>query len=280
MITRRSRRSVGNFIFIAACVGATGVALVALGLIMSSLVIQGAGGLNLHTFTMDTPAAGSVGGLRNAIVGSLLMCSLGMVIAVVIGILAGTWLAEYGGNTAYGSLVRFLNDVLLSSPSILVGLYVYLVLVAPFHGFSGLAGAVALAVLAAPVVTRTTEDILRLQPDALREAGSGLGASKWVTIRDIIWKGAGAGLLTGGLLAFARISGETAPLLFTALNNPYLSFNMAKPMGSLPALIFNDANTAYDDLRQLAWTASLLVALAVLSVNIIGRVLAARGMHK
>jgi phosphate transport system permease protein len=277
MIDRRSRRSAVNLTFIAGCSLATILALAALGFIMFSLLRQGLGGLNLHIFTMDTPSAGSVGGLREAIVGSLIMCSLGMVIALFVGVLAGTWLAEYGGRTPYGHLVRFLNDVLLSAPSILIGLFVYLILVAPFHGFSALAGSVALAVLAAPVVTRTTEDILRLQPDALREAGAGLGATKWVTIRDVIWKGAGAGLLTGGLLAFARISGETAPLLFTALGNNALSFNLTKPMGALPLVIYNSANSAYDDLRQLAWAGALLVALAVLSINIIGRVLAARG---
>ena len=277
MIDRRSRRSAANLVFIAGCSLATIVALGALGFIMFSLLRQGLSGLNLHIFTMDTPPAGSVGGLREAIVGSLIMCGSGMLIALVVGILAGTWLAEYGGRTPYGHLVRFLNDVLLSAPSILIGLFVYLLLVAPFHGFSALAGSVALAVLAAPVVTRTTEDILRLQPDELREAGAGLGATKWVTIKEIIWKGAGAGLLTGGLLAFARISGETAPLLFTALGNSSLSFNLTKPMGALPLVIYNSANSAYDDLRQLAWAGALLVALAVLSINITGRVLAARG---
>jgi phosphate transport system permease protein len=277
MIDRRSRRAASNAVFVGSCGLATLIALGALGLIMYSLLVQGVGGLNLDIFTKDTPAPGSVGGLRNAIVGSLMMCSLGMLIALVVGILAGTWLAEYGGRTLYGGLVRFLNDVLLSAPSILVGLFVYLVLVKPFHGFSGLAGSVALSVLAAPVVTRTTEDILRLQPDALREAGAGLGAAKWVTIREIIWKGAGAGLLTGGLLAFARISGETAPLLFTALNNQFFSLDMTKPTSSLPAVIFNFALSAYDDWRRLAWAGALLVALAVLSVNIIGRVVAARG---
>jgi phosphate transport system permease protein len=277
MFDRRSRRAASNAIFIGSCGVATLIALGALGLIMYSLLTQGVGGLNLDIFTKDTPAPGSVGGLRNAIIGSLMMCTLGMLIALVVGILAGTWLAEYGGRSLYGAVVRFLNDILLSAPSILVGLFVYLVLVKPFHGFSGLAGSVALAVLAAPVVTRTTEDILRLQPDALREAGAGLGAAKWVTIKEIIWKGAGAGLLTGGLLAFARISGETAPLLFTALNNQFFSLDMTKPTASLPAVIFNFALSAYDDWRRLAWAGALLVALAVLSVNIIGRVLAARG---
>ena len=278
MLNRRLRRSAANAAFIGACGLATMIALGALGLIMYSLLKNGAGGLDLNIFTKDTPATGSVGGLRNAIVGSLMMASLGMLMAVVIGILAGTWLAEYGGRTVYGHVVRFLNDVLLSAPSILVGLFVSeMLVVRVFHHFSGIAGAVALAILATPVVTRTTEDILRLQPDALREAGAALGAAKWITIRDIIWKGAGAGLLTGALLAFARISGETAPLLFTALNNQFFSLDLTHPTASLPVVIFNFALSAYDDWRRLAWVAALLIALAVLTVNIIGRVIAARG---
>jgi phosphate transport system permease protein len=274
---RRARRTAANAVFFVGCSLATLIALAALGMIMTSLLQQGLGGLNLDVFTRVTPAPGSQGGLMNAIIGSLLMCALAMVIAVVVGLLAGTWLAEFGGDTPYGHLVRFLNDVLLSAPSILVGLFVYELIVRPLHGFSGFAGAVALALLAAPIVTRTTEDILRLQPNALREAGVALGAARWITIRKIIWRGAGAGLLTGGLLAFARISGETAPLLFTALNNQFFSLDMTKPTASLPAVIFNFALSAYDDWRRLAWAGALLVALAVLSVNIIGRVLAARG---
>ena len=274
---RRFRRQIANSVFVGLCALATLVALSALGLIMWSLLKQGFGGVNLALFTRDTPAPGSLGGLRNAIVGSVMMCAVAMVIAVVVGLLAGTWLAEYGGETPYGHVVRFLNDVLLSAPSILVGLFVYELVVRPFHGFSGLAGGVALALIAAPVVTRTTEDILRLQPNALREAGVALGAARWVTIRKIIWRGAGGGLLTGGLLAFARISGETAPLLFTALNNQFFALDLTKPTASLPAVIFQYALSAYDDWRALAWAGALLIALTVLSINIIGRVIIARG---
>ena len=277
LFDRRARRRAANAAFIVLCGLATFLALAALGLIMFSLLKQGFGGLNLAIFTKDTPAPGSLGGLRNAIVGSAMMCATAMVLAVIVGLLAGTWLAEYGGDTPYGHVVRFLNDVLLSAPSILVGLFVYELVVRPFHGFSGLAGGVALALIAAPVVTRTTEDILRLQPNALREAGVALGAARWVTIRKIIWRGAGGGLLTGGLLAFARISGETAPLLFTALNNQFFALDMTKPMASLPAVIFQYALSAYDDWRALAWAGALLIALAVLSINIIGRVIVARG---
>lgn len=273
---RRSRRRIANAVFVGLCGLATLLALIALGLIMYSLVKQGMAGLNLDIFTKSTPAPGSPGGLINAIMGSILMCLGAMAIAVVVGLLAGTYLAEYGGDSAYAHTVRFLNDVLLAAPSILVGLFVYELMVKPLHGFSGFAGAVALALLAAPVVTRTTEDILRLQPKELREAGMGLGASRWVTIRKIVWRGAGGGLLTGALLAFARISGETAPLLFTALNNQFFNLDMTKPMASLPAVIFQYALSAYDDWRRLAWAGALLIAAAVLVINIIGRVIAAR----
>ena len=273
---RRLRRRVANAVFIGLCGLATLLALVALGLIMVSLLQQGLGGLNADVFTKSTPAPGSPGGLINAIMGSILMCLGAMIIAVVVGLLAGTYLAEYGGNSPYAHTVRFLNDVLLAAPSILIGLFVYELIVAPLHGFSGFAGAVALALLAAPVVTRTTEDILRLQPDALREAGVALGAARWVTIRKIIWRGAGGGLLTGALLGFARISGETAPLLFTALNNQFFSLDMTKPMASLPAVIFQYALSAYDDWRARARAGAQPIAPAVLTVNILGRVLAAR----
>jgi phosphate transport system permease protein len=276
---RTFRRRLSNGIFVAACGFATLVALGALVLILWSLVSQGIGGIDLNIFTKSQPAPGSVGGLANAITGSLMMCGLGMLIAVVVGILAGTWLAEYGGQTPYGHAVRFLNDVLLSAPSILVGLFVYELLVKPFHGFSGYAGAVALALLAAPIVTRTTEDMLTLQPNTLREAGMALGAGRGLVIRSIIWKAAGAGLLTGALLGFARISGETAPLLFTSLGNQFFNGNMSQPMASLPTTIFQFALSAYDDWRRLAWVGALLIAVAVLAVNTIGRFLA-RETHR
>jgi len=267
-------RRIVNGVFVTACGIATAIALVALVLILWSLLSKGIGGLDLKVFTETQPAPGSEGGLANAIVGSIMMCVVGMIIALVVGILAGTWLAEYGGNTAYGQVVRFLNDVLLSAPSILVGLFVYQILVAPFHGYSAYAGAVALAMLATPVVTRTTEDILNLQPNALREAGMALGASRAFVIRTIIWKAARTGLVTGGLLGFARISGETAPLIFTSLGNQFMNFKMSQPMASLPTVIYNYGMSAYDDWQRLAWAGALLIAIAVLSINIIGRVLA------
>lgn len=277
---RAARRKVVSAIFTGLCAVATLIALVALFLILYSLFKQGIGGMNLDIFTMDTPAPDSEGGLRNVIVGSIEMCGAAMALALVVGILAGTWLAEIGGDTPYGHVVRFLNDVLLSAPSILVGLFVYQLLVAPLHGYSGWAGAVALALLATPIVTRTTEDILNLQPNALREAGMAMGGSQFTTIRKIIWKAAGAGLLTGGLLGFARISGETAPLLFTALGNNFLDFNMANRMGALPIAMYNFALSPYDSWNKLAWAAALLVAAAVLLINIVGRWIARDQLNK
>jgi phosphate transport system permease protein len=276
MSARTVRRRAYNALFVAFCAAATVVAVGALALIFWSLVSKGGGGLDLAVFTRSTPAPGSQGGLLNAIVGSLMLCGLAMVIAVVVGVLAGSWLVEYGGDTAYGHAVRFLNDVLLSAPSILIGLFVYELMVRPLHGFSGYAGAVALALIAAPVVTRTTEDILRLQPGALREAGVALGAPNWTVIGKIVWRAAGAGMVTGALLAFSRISGETAPLLFTSLNNQFFSLDMSRPTASLPAVIFQFALSAYDDWRRLAWAGALLIALAVLATNILARFVTAR----
>lgn len=273
-MTRAARRRFINAIFVGGTTLATLIALGALALILWSLLSQGLPGFASPIFTQDTPAPGSVGGLRNAIIGSLIMCAAGMAIALVVGILAGTWLNEYGGQSRYAHAVRFLNDVLLSAPSILVGLFVYELLVAPFGGFSGWAGAVALAFLATPIVVRTTEDILSLQPGALREAGMALGAARAKVIRAVIWRGARAGLVTGGLLGFARISGETAPLLFTSLGNQYLNLDPSQPMAALPTTIFQFALSAYDDWRQLAWTGALLIAAAVLAINILGRFLA------
>jgi len=273
-MNRATYRRFGNYAFVALCGLATLIALTALVMILWSLVSKGVGGIDLKIFTMSQPAPGSEGGLANAIIGSLIMCGIGMAIALVVGILAGTWLAEYAGDSAYGQVVRFFNDVLLSAPSILVGLFVYEILVLPFHGFSAVAGGVALAFLATPIVTRTTEDILNLQPHALREAGMALGASRAYVIRRIIWKAARTGLVTGGLLGFARISGETAPLLFTSLGNQFLSTDPTQPMASLPTTIFQFALSAYDDWQRLAWVGALLIAAAVLTINIIGRILA------
>jgi len=267
------RRKVYNSIFLVLTGLATAIALAALALILETLVVKGVAGLDIHVFTMSQPAPDMAGGLLNAIVGSLVMCAIGMVIALFVGILAGTWLAEYGDGTKLATVVRFLNDILISAPSILIGLFVYELLVRPFHGFSALAGGVALALLAMPVATRATEDIMRMQPNALREAGMALGATRGHVIRSIIWRASKSGLMTGALLSFARISGETAPLLFTSLGNPFLSFKLTQPMASMPTTIFQFAMSAYDDWQRLAWAGALLIAVAVLTTNIIGRAL-------
>jgi phosphate transport system permease protein len=279
MLTLKFRRRAANVLFVSFCGLATLIALAALAMILWSLVSKGIGGLNLDIFTMSTPAPGSRGGLLNAIVGSALQCAAAMVIAVTVGVLAGTWLSEFGGNSAYGRVIRFLNDVLLSAPSILIGVFVWTIVVQPLHGFSGWAGAIALAMLATPIVTRTTEDILKLQSNALREAGMALGASQWFTIRKVIWRAAGAGLLTGGLLGFARISGETAPLMFTSFGNQFFQADMSKSMASLPLVIYHFALSPEEDWIRLAWVAALLVTVAVLIINILGRWLAGASRH-
>ncbi|HKT53792.1 MAG TPA: phosphate ABC transporter permease PstA [Caulobacteraceae bacterium] len=283
---KRARRSAANAAFVGFCYFVTFIAIVTLALILWSLIGHGVeafqkAGLNI--FTMPTPAPESAGGLLNAIVGSLVLCVLAMIIAVLIGIIAGTWLSEYGGHglwRPYAGVVRFVNDILLSAPSVLVGLFVYQILVAPFHGFSALSGAVALALIAVPIITRTTEDVLKLQPTTLRESGVALGTPMWTTIQTILWRSAGSGILTGALLAFARISGETAPLLFTAFGNQYFSiglhkpaFGLTQPIASLPQVIFQFANSPYDDWQRLAWAGALIVAVAVLGTNILARIL-------
>ena len=275
-----ARRKLYNYIFLGLTGLATAIALAALALILETLVVKGVAGLDIHVFTMSQPAPDMAGGLLNAIVGSLIMCAIGMVIALFVGILAGTWLAEYGDGTKLATVVRFLNDILISAPSILIGLFVYELLVRPFHGFSAAAGGVALALLAMPVATRATEDIMRMQPNALREAGMALGANRGHVIRSIIWRASKSGLMTGALLSFARISGETAPLLFTSLGNPFLSFKLTQPMASMPTTIFQFAMSAYDDWQRLAWAGALLIAVAVLTTNIIGRALTRGSTYK
>jgi phosphate transport system permease protein len=270
---RIAARRLRNSAFVAFCYFVTAIALAFLAAVLWTLITKGVAGMGLDIFTMDTPPAGSRGGLRNAIIGSVMLCTLAMAIALFIGILAGTWLAEYSGDSRYGSVVRFLNDVLLSAPSILVGLFVwYLLVFLFFHHFNGYAGAVALAMIAVPVITRTTEDVLRLQPTSLRESGVALGTPFWTVIRTILWRASTGGILTGALLAFARISGETAPLLFTALNNQYMG-GMNEAVANLPVVMFNDALSAYDDLQRLAWAAALIVSTSVLGVIIIARIL-------
>src|ERR1700728_1512117 len=246
-------------------------------MILGALLGQGFGGLSLAVFTEMTPPPGSAGGLLNPIFGSLVLTILAVVIGTPIGILAGTYMAEYGRYDRLSTVVRFINDILLSAPSIVVGLFIYEVMVAPMGHFSGWAGGVALAVLVIPVVVRTTEDMLTLVPNSLREAATSIGLPRSLSITRICYRAARAGMVTGVLLAVARISGETAPLLFTALNNQFWSTNLNAPMASLPVIIFQFALSPYKDWQSLAWTGALIITLAVLALSITARSLVASG---
>jgi len=241
--------------------------------ILWTLFAQGLQALNLTMFTQTTPPPGSTGGLANAIFGSLLMSLLATLIGTPIGILAGTYVAEYGRRGWLGPATRFINDILLSAPSIVIGLFVYAVYVANVNHFSGWAGTFALALIVIPVVLKTTENMLRLVPDTMREAAAALGAPQWLVISFVTLRAARAGIITGVLLAIARISGETAPLLFTALNNQFWSINMDAPMANLPVVIFQFAMSPYQDWQTLAWGGALLITLSVLALNIFARVL-------
>ncbi len=244
-------------------------------LILAVLLWEGVGGLSLQVFTEMTPPPGSAGGLLNAIVGSLILTVLAVAIGTPVGILAGTHMAEYGRYEKLTSVVRFINDILLSAPSIVVGLFVYEVMVVPMGHFSGWAGAVALALIVLPVVVRTTEDMLNLVPNPLREAAVALGMPRAYVIRHVCYRAARAGMLTGVLLAVARVSGETAPLLFTALNNQFWGANLNAPMPSLPVVIFQFALSPYEDWQKLAWTGALIITVTVLALTVVARFLAA-----
>jgi phosphate transport system permease protein len=246
-------------------------------LILGVLLWNGFGGLSLAVFTEMTPPPGQAGGLLNPIMGSLIMTALAVVIGTPVGILAGTYLAEYGKYEKVSSIIRFINDILLSAPSIVIGLFIYEVMVAPLGHFSGYAGAVALAVIVIPVVVRTTEDMLTLVPNALREAAASIGLPRAYMMIRIAYRAARAGILTGVLLAIARISGETAPLLFTALNNQFWSLDLNAPVSSLPVVIFQFALSPYADWQKLAWTGALIITTTVLALSIIARALASSG---
>jgi phosphate transport system permease protein len=255
--------------------GATVFGLGWLVLILAVLLWKGIAGLNVQVFTEMTPPPGSAGGLLNPIIGSLIFTTLAVLTGTPIGILAGTYMAEYGRYDKLSSVVRFINDILLSAPSIVVGLFIYEVIVYPMGHFSGWAGVAALALIVIPVVVRTTEDMLRLVPSPLREAASALGMPRAYVIRHVCYRAAGAGILTGILLAIARVSGETAPLLFTALNNQFWSLNLNGPIASLPVVIFQFALSPYEEWQKLAWTGALLITTAVLVLTISARWLAA-----
>jgi phosphate transport system permease protein len=269
-----------NVIWMGLSMAAAAFGLTWLFLILAALLWKGFSGLSPAVFTQMTPPPGSAGGLLNAIVGSLIMTAIGIVIGTPLGMFAGTYLAEYGRYSKLSIVVRFINDILLSAPSIVVGLFIYEIVVAPLGHFSAIAGVLALAVLVVPVVVRTTEDMLNLVPNSLREAASALGMPRSMVIRQIGYRAARAGLITGVLLALARVSGETAPLLFTSLNNQFWSLNLNAPMASLPVVIFQFALSPYKDWQQLAWTGALLITIAVLAVSIGARALSASTAQK
>ena len=267
------RRKLVNVINLGASLLATLFGLFFLVWLLWVLFQQGFANLNLDLFTLDTPGPGDeAGGLRNAIVGSLMLTGVGVLIGAPLGILAGIYLAEFGRYAWLSHPVRFINDVLLSAPSIVIGVFVYEVMVVPMGNFSGWSGAVALSIIVIPVVVRTTENMMRLVPDTLREAATALGAPQWRVVVNVVFKAALSGVMTGILLAVARIAGETAPLLFTALNNQFYTLNMNEPMGNLPVMIFNFAMGPYDNWHDLAWAGSLLITLAVLALNIMTRI--------
>ena len=266
------RRS--NAILMTVSLGATLVGLGWLVLILGMLLYKGFTGLSVAVFTEMTPPPGSDGGLLNPIVGSLMMTVIAVAVGTPIGILAGTYMAEYGRHGRLAKVVRFINDILLSAPSIVIGLFIYEVLVFPMGHFSGWAGSMALAMIVVPVVVRTTEDMLLLVPNQMREAAAALGMPRSVVIAKVCYRAARAGMLTGVLLSVARVSGETAPLLFTALNNQFWSTDMNQPMASLPTVIFQFALSPYEDWQKLAWTGALIITAAVLALTITARALA------
>jgi phosphate transport system permease protein len=279
-MTLYRRRLLGDRAVMALSFVATAFGLLWLFLVLSTLLINGIGAIDLTIFAQMTPPPGSDGGLLNPIVGSLLMTGIATLVGTPTGILAGTFLAEYARGHWLGEVVRFVNDILLSAPSIIVGLFVYETMVIQMGHFSAWAGAMALAIIMIPVVVRTTEDMLRLVPSALREAAAALGAPKWKIVVMVAYRAAVQGMLTGVLLAIARISGETAPLLFTALNNQFWSTDLNAPMANLPVVIFQFAMSPYVDWQNLAWGGALLITAAILLLNITARILASWSSFK
>jgi phosphate transport system permease protein len=265
------RRRARNVIWTVLAYGATALGLAMLTIILATLLWNGFGGLSLDVFTKNTAPPGVVGGLLNSIVGSIIMTAIGL----AIGILAGTYLAEYGANSRLAVVVRFINDILLSAPSIIVGLFIYQLLVVTVGHFSALAGGVSLAVLGAPIMVRTTEDMLNLVPNSLREAASALGMPRSLVIRNVAYRAVASGIITGILLAIARMTGETAPLIFTALGNSLFTVDPRGPMSALPLIIYEFARSPYAEQQRLAWTGALILTFAVLGLSIMARVLSA-----
>ncbi len=272
-MTRVQTRRITDIVMTVIALAVTSLVLLILGAILWTLLSNGLSALRPSLFTESTPPPGSQGGLLNAIFGSAVMTGLAILAATPIGVMAGTYISEYGRNSRLAHIVRFVNDVLLSAPSIIIGLFVYGIVVVQMGHFSALAGVVALAIIAIPIIVRTTEDMLGLVPDALREAAAALGSPRWKIIAKVSYRAAFQGILTGVLLAVARISGETAPLLFTALNNQFWSSNLNAPMANLPVVIFQFAMSPYEDWRQLAWGGALIITATVLALNIFARLL-------
>lgn len=273
---RRTRNSVAMLLAIVAAV----IGLVFLFLILATLLVKGFTAISPQMFLENTPPPGEDGGLLNAIVGSLAMTVIAIVVATPVGILAGTFLSEYSRGHWLGEAAKFVNDILLSAPSIIIGLFVYTVVVVPVGHFSAWAGAASLGLIALPVINRTTQDMLGLVPNALREAAAALGAPRWKSMVSVIYRAAMSGILTGVLLAIARVTGETAPLLFTALNNQFFSTDLGAPMANLPVVIFQFATSPYDDWQKLAWGGALLITVAILVLNIVARWVAGRGNQR
>jgi phosphate transport system permease protein len=276
-----TRRRAVNYLVVGLSLAATAFGLLFLALVLWTLLFNGISAIRPTLFTQTTPPPGSSGGLINAIFGSVAMTAIATLVGTPTGILAGTFLAEYARDSRFGEVVRFVNDILLSAPSIIIGLFIYSVIVVPMGHFSAWAGAMALAIIMIPVVVRTTEDMLRLVPDSLREAAAALGAPKWKMIVTVAYRAALQGMLTGVLLAVARVSGETAPLLFTALNNQFWSPDLNAPMANLPVVIFQFAMSPYADWQTLAWGGALLITATILFLSIGARLLASwSGLQK
>ena len=271
-MNRRTMRKVTNVVALCLSGLATLIGLFFLGAILWTLIANGVAGMSVALFTQNTPPPGGTGGILNAIYGSVVMTLIGIFIGAPVGMLAGTYLSEYGRGSRLSSVIRFVNDVLLSAPSIIIGLFIYELLVVRMGHFSALAGGVALAVIAIPVTVRTTEDMLSLVPQGMKDASTAMGAYPWRTITNIIYPAARSGIVTGLLLAVARISGETAPLLFTALNNQFWSTNLQAPMANLPVVIFQFALSPYKNWQTLAWSGALLVTLTILILSISARI--------
>jgi phosphate transport system permease protein len=272
-MNRLGYRKFKNSVAVSLAVLATSVGLLCLGAILWTLLKNGLSGLSFAVFAQMLPPPGESGGLLNAIFGSAVMTLIGILIGAPVGILAGTYLAEYGRHSRMSSVIRFINDVLLSAPSIIIGLFVYELMVVSMGHFSAYAGGVALAILAIPVMLRTTEDMLRLVPQGMKDASTALGAHPWRTIIGVVYPAARSGILTGLLLAVARLSGETAPLLFTALNNQFWNTDLNAPMASLPVVIYLFALSPYKDWQQLAWTGALLITVTILVLSIVARMI-------